>query len=595
MQKFTIEKRRKASFCIIPILYAFCVLYCSADVTKTNIDFELLQHKLTIADEIRSSHREQFNQLVKELVQSRSKLTNRQDAYLNYLLGYQQLLAGNLDIGIDLLNQVIAHDEYEVLKYRAIITKINVHTTSKNYAEGFIVLNNLLPKLKTLENTQAYHEALMVVSLFYSRLGQYELSKQYATQLLDSAPSQRFECLATMLDIEASYYLNQLNERSIKPHWTLTCDRANELIASNTIRLVAAKIYLDVGRPQQALDLLLTYLDEAKGTGYYLLESQFHTYLALAYYALNQINVAEQFALRVLDSVGALHSSDAFVYASELLFKINKKRKNYRQALEFHELHLRFSQEYRDDLKSRDVTFKIAEENNRQKTLEIEVLAQRNKVLALENAIAATQQTRDRIIQGLFLAIIAILIYWAYRSRKTQNKLKTMAAYDPLTNIFNRRFFTELAESALKYYGKAEQPVCLVLFDLDKFKGINDDFGHQIGDWVLKEAVEACKKFARKNDVFGRFGGEEFTVLLPGCNTSKALEIAEKYRVAITKIDSTMTGHTFTVTASFGISCTDQVGYKLSSLVSAADKAMYHSKDSGRDRLTTYDSLISCT
>ncbi len=581
---------------MVVVLYVYCILYSAPGISqKTGTDFELLDQKLMLADEIRSSQREQFNQLVKELVQNRSKLTERQDFYLNYLLGYQQLLAGNLDIGLDLLNKVIAQDEFEVLKYRAIITKINVHTTSKNYAEGFIVLNNLLPKLKTLKNTKAYQEALMVVSLFYSRLGQYQLSKQFATQLLNIGPSERFKCLATMLNTEASYYLNQLDYSSIKPQWTQTCDRANELIASNTIRLVTAKIYLNVGQPQQALDLLLAYLAEAKSTGYYLLESQFNTYIALAYYALNQVDIAEQFALRVLDNVGALHSSDAFVYASDLLFKINKERNDFREALAFHELHLRFSQEYRDDLKSRDVTFKIAEENNRQKTLEVEVLAQRNKVLALENAIAATQKNRDRLIQGLFLVIIAILAYWAFRSRKTQNKLKTMAAYDVLTNIYNRRFFSELATSALKYFSKAEQPVSLVLFDLDKFKRINDDYGHQIGDWVLKEAVTACKKFARQNDVFGRFGGEEFTILLPGCDSVKATEIAEKYRMAIAQIDSSITGHEFSVTASFGISCTEQVGYELPLLLSTADKAMYHSKDNGRDRLTTYESLISCS
>mgnify|MGYP000082210869 CR=1 FL=1 len=352
MQRKCKNEKREVMFAKRDLLCALCLLISFFVGANSAAHIDAYEKKLLRADEIRSSHREEFNRLVKELVTEQSYLKEKQKVYLSYLLGYQQLIAGNLDVGINLLNKVIEDGRFEELKYRAIITKINAHTTSKNYAEGFIVLNNLLPKLKSLDNSRTYQEALIVVSIFYSRLGQYDLSRQYATQLLNSEPSGKFECIGLLLDIESSYFLGLLSVKDIDPNWTAACELVNEPIASNNIRLVAARIYLDNQQPKRALDLLQANLTEAKETGYYLLIDQFYTYIAQAYYDSGEHATAEEFALKVIDNIGALHSSYAIVFASELLYKISKERGDFGKALDYHEQHLHFSHEYRDDLKS---------------------------------------------------------------------------------------------------------------------------------------------------------------------------------------------------------------------------------------------------
>ena len=127
-----------------------------------------------------------------------------------------------------------------------------------------------------------------------------------------------------------------------------------------------------------------------------------------------------------------------------------------------------------------------------------------------------------------------------------------LSQLDGLTGIANRPRFIELAESALDDGAKSTQEVSVVLCDLDHFKSINDKHGHAAGDFVLKQTVTACQMHLRSSDIFGRFGGEEFAVVLPGCNLHDARLRAEQLRLAIAAISGSYDGVELTVSASFG-------------------------------------------
>jgi len=133
----------------------------------------------------------------------------------------------------------------------------------------------------------------------------------------------------------------------------------------------------------------------------------------------------------------------------------------------------------------------------------------------------------------------------------------------------------------------------MIMFDLDNFKSINDRFGHSTGDWVLKQVIAACKPICRKQDCFGRIGGEEFAILLHASDLSSATEMAERFRKHIAAIDTSENGHDFTVTASFGVTTTPLSGYVFDALLSNADQALYQSKREGRNRVSTFDKLKS--
>ena len=126
------------------------------------------------------------------------------------------------------------------------------------------------------------------------------------------------------------------------------------------------------------------------------------------------------------------------------------------------------------------------------------------------------------------------------------------------------------------------------MFDLDEFKAINDMHGHAMGDWVLQQVASVGAGTCRKNDLFGRLGGEEFAFLLIGADVAAGLHLARECRERISAIDTGSTGAKFRVTASFGVAASANVGYNFHALLARADEAMYRSKREGRDRISLH-------
>ena len=126
------------------------------------------------------------------------------------------------------------------------------------------------------------------------------------------------------------------------------------------------------------------------------------------------------------------------------------------------------------------------------------------------------------------------------------------------------------------------------MFDLDHFKSINDRFGHDTGDWVLKQVADACRTVCRRIDHIGRIGGEEFAILLSRCDLRDATRAAEDCRMRVASIDTRSSGHKFLVTASFGVTASPLSGYDLAKLLSHADKMLYRAKREGRNRVCTF-------
>jgi diguanylate cyclase (GGDEF)-like protein len=187
------------------------------------------------------------------------------------------------------------------------------------------------------------------------------------------------------------------------------------------------------------------------------------------------------------------------------------------------------------------------------------------------------------------VVLVGTVSYWALKTKRMQMSLRRMAETDALTSVCNRHYFNQQSVQTLAHAARAGEDVALVMFDLDHFKSINDRFGHDTGDWVLKWVSDHCRTFCRRVDHFGRIGGEEFAILLSGCDLRGARRVAEDCRVRIASIDSQASGHKFLITASFGVTASSLSGYDLAKLLSHADKALYRSKRQGRNRVSTFD------
>ncbi|ONM44680.1 diguanylate cyclase [Halopseudomonas pachastrellae] len=165
-------------------------------------------------------------------------------------------------------------------------------------------------------------------------------------------------------------------------------------------------------------------------------------------------------------------------------------------------------------------------------------------------------------------------------------KLQELALRDGLTGLLNRRYWESCLEREFARHQRYDNPVSLVIFDIDHFKRVNDTYGHQTGDEVIRETARITSQLVRETDFAGRYGGEEFVVLLPGTTLDGAAQFAERLRSTIERQQLDYQGSPLTFTISLGVAtlADDMAGYQ--ALLERADKALYQSKEGGRNQVT---------
>lgn len=168
-----------------------------------------------------------------------------------------------------------------------------------------------------------------------------------------------------------------------------------------------------------------------------------------------------------------------------------------------------------------------------------------------------------------------------------ESALKAQARTDPLTGVYNRRYFWELATQELEKKGVESSPVSVLLLDIDHFKQINDNYGHTDGDTALISMSHSCAEKLRKSDILARFGGEEFVVLLPGASQKEARRKAEEIREHIAGISIRLSNDdVLRMTVSIGVATMPKRDIdELDDLLNLADTRLYQAKDAGRNRV----------
>jgi diguanylate cyclase (GGDEF)-like protein len=164
-------------------------------------------------------------------------------------------------------------------------------------------------------------------------------------------------------------------------------------------------------------------------------------------------------------------------------------------------------------------------------------------------------------------------------------QLRTAAQTDAKTGLLNAAAWQREADARIRQAQRAGLPVALLLADIDHFKRVNDTYGHLAGDEMLARTAAALARHVRAGDVTGRFGGEEFVVLLPGADDREACSVAERLRERVSAITVPAPGAQVTVTVSIGVAALGAHGSELSGLLAAADAAVYRAKESGRDQV----------
>jgi diguanylate cyclase (GGDEF)-like protein len=167
--------------------------------------------------------------------------------------------------------------------------------------------------------------------------------------------------------------------------------------------------------------------------------------------------------------------------------------------------------------------------------------------------------------------------------RGALSRIKLISETDELTGIYNVRAFTALADRTHKQALRYGQPYSIVMIDSDSLKAVNDTHGHEAGNRLLKLAVTCIQQLLRQTDIFARYGGDEFIVLLPHTATNGAFEVAERIRKSVAATPLAIQGQQVETTISAGIASFPEHGDELAVVMNRADQALYNSKKRGRN------------
>jgi diguanylate cyclase (GGDEF)-like protein len=177
------------------------------------------------------------------------------------------------------------------------------------------------------------------------------------------------------------------------------------------------------------------------------------------------------------------------------------------------------------------------------------------------------------------------LKYMLQEQQKIIKQLEELANTDSLTGLYNRRYFFYLAEQEINRAKRYQLPLSIIIIDIDKFKNINDNFGHNVGDDVLKITTKTIMSYLRSTDYCGRFGGEEFVILLPNTDQTGAKITAERIRQELAKMKMIAGGNSVSITASFGVASYSPGNDEIDTIIQQADQALYIAKRQGRNRV----------
>ena len=199
-------------------------------------------------------------------------------------------------------------------------------------------------------------------------------------------------------------------------------------------------------------------------------------------------------------------------------------------------------------------------------------------------------QRYDLPIAGAIAALLTPLITihfirLGHQLDRAEEDMRRLASLDSLTHAYTRGHFVELAEKEVVRARRYGHPLSLLLLDIDHFKSVNDRYGHSAGDRVLRAAVDLFQGQIRRSDLLGRYGGEEFLVLLPETDVAGADVVAERIRAALRKAPVNVGNLAVEMTVSIGLTELRPEMQDVDALLAHADAALYRAKDAGRDRI----------
>jgi len=297
--------------------------------------------------------------------------------------------------------------------------------------------------------------------------------------------------------------------------------------------------------------------------------------------SLQAINLAQH----AVDQYTAQENDRMLIYAMDELVNAYATSGNYQSAYE--------STVLRDDIKNR-----LKTEINEQYSLRLKIeydlaikesenqalwFENRNKQLEIENNLR--MQKWQSIVIALSILLFVLMANRIYIYIRNARTLQRLAMTDPLTDLPNRRAIESYSEELYTRANKQAMSISLIAFDIDHFKNINDTYGHDVGDLVIKQIAYLAKKCLREQDMLSRYGGEEYLAILPGTDLTHAIQVAERVCQSINSGSLNYIKEDLRVSVSVGVAERLLNELNPASTIRRADTALYDAKNSGRNQV----------
>ena len=574
--------------CLHVLLLTACLWLAAAPSPARTTGVAPLQDLLAQADKASTSDHQRYLELLAQLHGRESRMTPAQRQYLAFLdaLGYD--LQDQTGKAARMYRMILDHPVDKYIPMRAQVALVALDLRRRKYVEAYTRANALMEKLPRITDPRLRVASLNIILRVLFSEGQYAKAQGYAAQMVEQATDDADRCLAMVFLTESQLYQgNTLDATKADYQKTMDlCHAAGTPGVSNTLYPVWAGTMIDQGHPRQAIAYLKQHEPEILRSQFRLHIAIFHDVMARAHIKLGQYALARKSALAALaeSPPGSYRWSRMTAY--KRLYQVAKHDGDLATALSMHEKYMAQYQAHASDTEAQALAYQMVKQDMLTNKMDLRDLSKQNKILQLRQSLDRKSAETNRLYIMLLLLVLFSIGLWAYRTKHSQLRFRRMARHDDLTGIYSRQYFMEQAEQALHRLHKGASQGCMLIMDMDHFKRINDQYGHIHGDAVLRHVAHVCRSELRESDVFGRLGGEEFGILMPGCASAHGREIGERIRTALLERPVEISAsESIMVTTSIGMACTGDYGYALKRLLSKADSALYEAKRGGRNRL----------
>ncbi|MBL4815197.1 MAG: GGDEF domain-containing protein [Shewanella sp.] len=528
---------------------------------------------------------------INALTGSTIQFNSHQEARFKTLKSIKLLFNGDYFLALELLSEAEKLTSQESQLNSIYLYQATAYISLKNYESGLNSISKNLARIKFLDDDSTLSSTYQRLANLYLELGAYNETLFYANKTLEVIPEtdKKSRCYSLLLISVTSLKLEKLASAKSEFTDTLSFCEANHfpLIAAMSKKGLGM-IELKLGDFAYAKETFLESLADYNTFQYQLEINHIYALLAETFLGLNNIKEAKRYATLVINLPSEPNNFEFKKIATKVFAELSSQSGDYQLAYQYLNQYQEINAKLLDDTKAKANAYQMAKFENGEKSREINLLNKDRELYTAKAALTESQRRNERMMNTLIFGGLVVLAIFALVMTMQKRKYKQLAQHDALTGIFNRGTAQNIAENSfIKTVSKREM-FSVIMFDLDYFKRINDNYGHGTGDWVLKKVAEVINKASRSDDVFARFGGEEFALFLPNTDEAKAKIMAEEYRGLIQSIETRFSGHNFDITASFGVSTSSEDDLSLDPLLHRADIAMYHSKEQGRNCVTLY-------